>query len=152
MLPSIVTRTNQMRENILQLYKSLWRVENIEAVFAKLIFFQANLWKECARNKGGSSWLAGHGFWSRGSILDDPGWLKMQLTMKGIERGEERGGDDRGQARPEPPGWEDKRQRWRHFMVTISTCPSVAATGTTQPRRGWQGTANLSGDKTERHR
>lgn len=72
--------------------------------------------------------------------------------MKGIERGEERGGDDRGQARPEPPGWEDKRQRWRHFMVTISTCPSVAATGTTQPCTGWQGAANLSGDKTKRQR
>lgn len=35
-------------------------------------------------------------------------------------------------------------------MVSISTCPSAAATGSTQPCRGWQGTAHLWRDKEER--
>lgn len=76
-----------------------------------------------------SLWVTGHALWSRSSILDDPGWLKMQHACNEIRRGERKSW---GQARPEPLGWDDKRQQWRHFMVTISTCPSVAATGSTQ--------------------
>lgn len=56
----------------------------------------------------------------------------------------------RGQARPEPPGRDDKRQRWRHFMVTISTCPSVAAGGSTQPGGGRQSAALSWRDKEGR--
>lgn len=56
----------------------------------------------------------------------------------------------RGQARPEPPGRDDKRQQWRHFTVTISTCPSVAASGSTQPGGGRQRTALSWRDKEGR--
>lgn len=73
----------------------------------------------------------------------------MQHASKEIRRGERK---SRGQARPEPLGRDDKRQRWRHFMVTISTCPSVAATGSTQPCRTEQCAALSWRDKGERER
>lgn len=56
----------------------------------------------------------------------------------------------RGQARPEPPGRDDKRQQWRHFKDTISTCPSAAASGSTQPRGGRQRAALCWRDKEGR--
>lgn len=57
----------------------------------------------------------------------------------------------RGQARPEPPGRDDKRQPWRHFTDTISTCPSAAASGSTQPGGGRQCAARSQRDKEETH-
>lgn len=56
----------------------------------------------------------------------------------------------RGQARPEPPGRDDKRQQWRHFTATISTCPSAAASGSTQPRGGRRRAALRCRDKEGR--
>lgn len=56
-----------------------------------------------ARQRGSIAWLTGHGLWSHGSILDDPGWLKMQYAGKGIGRGEEGPGlDQTGASRT---GW-----------------------------------------------